>query len=168
MWPRPADDEDFGPGPDAAAAERVQLPHAGMAQHRAEQVLDVVRVQPGLRGLGAAGGDEVFLARRVKGGEVVLLLDFGDLLDDAAALGQQVHQLLVDAVNLLAQRFQVGLGHGRRASALGVDWISHRGQSSAAVWETQGAPEPRSIRPAAVVRQFFVAEGSCGGTIWGW
>ena len=77
----PADDEHLGPGPDAAASERVQLPDARMAEHRAEQVFDVVGVQPGLRGLGAAGGDEVLLARRVKGGEVVLLFDFGDLLD---------------------------------------------------------------------------------------
>ena len=89
-----------------------------MAEHRPEQVLHVVGVQPGLRGLGAAGGDQVLLARRVKGGQVVLLFDLGDLLDHLASLGQQVHQLLVDAVDLLAQLVELGLV-GRRLGGAG-------------------------------------------------
>jgi len=32
----------------------------------------------------------------------VLLFDFGDPLDNALSLGQQVHQLLVQAVDLIA------------------------------------------------------------------
>ena len=55
-----------------------------MAEHRAEQVFDVIGVQPSLRGLGAAGGDQILLACRVKGGQLVLLFDFGDLLDTGA------------------------------------------------------------------------------------
>ena len=98
-----AHDEHLGPGPHAAPPERVQLPHARVAQHRPEQVLHVIRVQSGLRGLGAAGGDEILLAGRVKSGQVVLLFDLGDLLNHAASLGQQIHQLLVNAVNLLAE-----------------------------------------------------------------
>ena len=100
-----------------------------MAEHRPEQVFDVIGVQPGLRGLGAAGGDEVLLASRVKGGQVVLLFDLGDLLDDAASLGQQLHQLLVDAVNLVAQLVEAGLG-GRpacRSPRRGLDWSSWPG-----------------------------------------
>ena len=114
----PADDEDLGPGPDAAAPERVQLAHARMAEHRAEQVFDVVRVQPGVRGLGAAGGDEILFAGRVEGGQVVLLFDLGDLLDDLAPLGQQLHQLLVNGVNLHAQLLKLGFV-GRRLGGAG-------------------------------------------------
>ena len=96
-----------------------------MPEHRPEQVLDVVGVQPRLGGLGAAGGDEVLLARRVEGGQVVLLFDLGDLLDDAAALGQQVHQLLVDAVNLHAQRLEPGFGRCRLPApgVSGAAWL---------------------------------------------
>ena len=106
--PQPADNEDLGPGPNAAAAERAQLPYAGMAEHRPEQVLHIIRVQPGLRGLGAPGGDEVLFAGRVKGREGLLLFDLGNALDDALSLSQQVHQLLVQAVNLVAQLVEAG------------------------------------------------------------
>ena len=122
--PTPADDEHLGPGPDAAAPERVQLPHARMPEHRAEQVLNIVRVQPGLRGLGAAGGDEVLLAGGVEGREFVLLFDLDDFLDDAAALGQQFHHLLVDAVDLDAQVVEAGFGGGGAEPASGLDWSS--------------------------------------------
>ena len=43
----------------------------------------------------------------------MLLFDFGDLLDHAAALGQQLHQLLVNAVNLLAQLVELGFVRDR-------------------------------------------------------
>ena len=79
-----------------------------MAEHRPEQVFHVIRVQPSLCGLGAAGGDQVLLASRVKGGLIVLLFDLGDLFDHWAPLGQQFHQLLVNAVNPLAQSAQFG------------------------------------------------------------
>jgi hypothetical protein len=49
----------------------------------------------------------------VKGGALVLLFDRGDLFDNPAALGQQVHQLLVNAVYLLAQVVKRGF-MGRR------------------------------------------------------
>jgi hypothetical protein len=104
-----------------------------MPEHRAKQVLNIVRVQPGLRRLGAAGGDEVLLACRVEGREVVLLFDFDDLLDDAAALGQQFHQLLVDGVDLDAQVVEVGF------------WaVGHRGQGSARVGRKQGRGEAKA------------------------
>ena len=50
-----ADNEDLGAGPNAAAAEGVQLADAGMAQHGAKEVFDVVRVEPHLSRLGAPG-----------------------------------------------------------------------------------------------------------------
>ena len=150
----PADDEDLGPGPDAAAPERVQLPHARMTEHRAEQVLDVVRVQPGLGGLGAAGGDEILLTSGVEGGQFVLLFDLGDLLDDLESLGQQLHQLPVNGVNLHAQLLQARLwgragrsrlrGWARLAGGLlialasWVCWNGHRGQRECARGKRQG------------------------------
>ena len=85
-----ADDEDFGAGPDAATAEGVELADAGVAEDGAEEVFDVVGVEAGLGSLGAAGGDEVFLAGGMEGGEVVLLFDFGDLLDDLAAAAEWI------------------------------------------------------------------------------
>jgi len=51
----------------------------------------------------------------VKRRQVVLLFDLGDLLDDAAALSEQLHQLLVDGVNLLAQMVEAGFGARWRA-----------------------------------------------------
>jgi hypothetical protein len=39
----------------------------------------------------------------VESGEIVLLLDFGDLLNHAASLGEQIHELLVNTVYLLTQ-----------------------------------------------------------------
>ena len=142
-----ADDEDGGTGADAAAAKGVQLADAGVAQHGPEEVLDVVGVQASLGGLGTAGGDEVFLAGGVEGGKIVLLLNLGDLLNDAESLGQEVHQLLVNRVNLVAERVEfgpvgqglggaggrgrtTGLGvrfsHGRSAGR-GLDWSSGAG-----------------------------------------
>lgn len=97
-----ADDEDLGAGPGAAAAQGAELADAGVAHHGAEEVFNVVGVEPGLGGLGAARGDEILLAGGVEGGEVVFLFDFGDLLDDLAAAGEEVHKLLVNGVDLLA------------------------------------------------------------------
>ena len=79
-----------------------------MPHHGAKQVLDIIRVQAGPVRLGAAGGDEVLLAGRVEGGQIVLVFDLGHLLDDALPLGQQLDQLLVETINLLAQRFEAG------------------------------------------------------------
>lgn len=105
-----ANDKDLGTRPDAAAAEGVQLANAGMAQHGAEEVFDVVGVEPGLGGLGASGGDEVLLAGGVVGGEIMALLDLGDLLDDLAAAGEQLHELLIDGIDLSTESLETGPG----------------------------------------------------------
>ena len=109
-----ADHENLGAGAHAAPPQRVQLPHARMAQHGPKQALDVIRVQAGLNGLGAAGGDEVFLAGGMGGRQRVLVFDLRDPLDDELALGQQLDQLPVNAVDLLAQLLQGWAGQGGR------------------------------------------------------
>ena len=38
------------------------------------------------------------------------LFDLGDLLDDLAAAGEQVNELLVNAINLFAESVEAGFG----------------------------------------------------------
>jgi hypothetical protein len=45
----------------------------------------------------------------MEGRQVVLLLDLNHLLHRAAPLGQQLHQLFIDAVDLLAQLPKPGM-----------------------------------------------------------
>ena len=148
-----------------------------MPEHGPEQILDIVRVQPRLGCLGAPCGDEVFLPGRVKGGEFLLLLDFRDLLDDAAPLRQQVYQLLVNAVNLFAQAFEAALGGcriggargGARAMCPGF-WLAHGVRDPPLFLITSlsltGAPPCCLLASAASMkaRISIVSRGCTGGT----
>jgi hypothetical protein len=70
----------------------------------------------------------------------VLLFDLDDLLDDAPPLSEQLHQLLVNGVDLIAQMIEAGFGRGRGAGAGGVGWTGHREEGSERLVENQGAP----------------------------
>jgi hypothetical protein len=49
-----------------------------MAHHGSEQVLNIVRIQPGLFGLFPTRGDKVLFTSGVEGRKIVLLLDLND------------------------------------------------------------------------------------------
>ena len=87
----PAHDEHARPRPRRPPPQGPQLPGPRLAEHCPEKVLDVIRVQPGLDRLGAPRREQVLLPRRVKSGQVLLLFDLGDLLDDPPPLRQQGH-----------------------------------------------------------------------------
>jgi hypothetical protein len=75
----------------------------------------------------------------MESGQVVLLFDLDDLLDDAPPLSEQLHQLLVNGVDLIAQMVKAGFGRGRGAGAGGVGWTGHREEGSERLVGNQGA-----------------------------
>lgn len=109
-----ANEQHPGTGPNSAPPQRFELSHPGVTQDRAEQVFDVIRIQPRCDRLRTPGRDEVFLARRMERGQVPLLLDLHNLFNETTPDTQQLDQLLVDAVSFPPERFQAFRNHAAR------------------------------------------------------
>ena len=94
----PPQQHDRGAGTHAFLSHSQGLAFPGLVQNFSEYIFDEIRIQAQIPTLVAPLPDEAFFPGRVKNRQMMLLLGFDNPFHFCFSLGQQFHQLPVDAV----------------------------------------------------------------------